>query len=262
MNDPLHRMDPTGRFSDRVADYVRYRPDYPETALDVMFEGMGFPGLLTVADIGAGTGIFTRQLAGRGALVVAVEPNEEMRAACTEHERILLQDGTAEETGLNDQSVDLITCAQAFHWFEPEKSLVEFRRIIRGLGRLAVIWNTRDADDPVTIGYTAAIRKASDQHPAESRMDHARGFEDSSHFTDLREFTFPHVQWLTLDGLIGRAQSASYCPAAGPRLEKLVDELTALHAQHADADGRVGLRYLTKLFLLSPAFPNISYAAE
>ncbi|GAB4384659.1 MAG: class I SAM-dependent methyltransferase [Phycisphaerales bacterium] len=259
MSEPLHRMNPTHRFSQRVDDYVRYRPDYPQAAIDAIFEGMGFASLLTVADVGAGTGILSRQLAARGALVVAVEPNPEMRAACTAHERILLQDGTAEATGLKDHSVDLITCGQAFHWFDTEKALAEFRRVIRGLGRLAIMWNTRDVDDPVTTGYTAAIRKASDEHPAESRMDDVRGFEDSAYFTDLRALTFPHVQWLTLDGLIGRARSASYCPTSGPKYRTLMDELTALHARHADPKGRVALRYVTKLFLLSPALPFDSH---
>jgi len=254
MSEPLHRMNPTTRFADCVEHYAQFRPDYPERAIDLMLEGMGFPSMLTVADIGSGTGILSRQLAERGALVVAVEPNESMRRACFAHERIIPHDATAEQTGLNDGSVDLITCAQAFHWFDPERALPEFRRIIRGLGRLAIIWNTRDTDDPVTAGYTAAIRKASQSHPAESRMDQARAFEQSPLFTDLQEHEIPHVQRLTLDGLIGRARSASYCPKQGPLLDTLIEELTELHAAHADADGCVQMRYMTRLFILSPAF--------
>lgn len=251
--EPLHQMDPTRRFSGLVDNYVRYRPDYPPGGIDLVLEGMGFPGMLTVADVGAGTGIFSRQLAERGALVVAVEPNEEMLEACPEHARILRQVGTAEATGLCDASVDLLTCAQACHWFEPLGALREFHRVLRGLGRLAILWNTRDPDDPVTAGYTEAIRKASENHPAESRMDEARGFEETALFTNLREHRVPHEQRMTLQGLIGRARSASYCPTGGPRLTTLIDELTTLHARHADAEGSVCMRYITRIFLAEPS---------
>lgn len=251
-DEPLHQMNPTRRFSGLVDQYVRYRPDYPQHGIDLVLEGLGYPGMLTTADVGAGTGIFSRQLAQRGALVVAVEPNDDMLAACGEHPRILPQAGTAEATGLNDASVDLVTCAQAFHWFEPQSALREFHRILRGLGRLAVLWNARDPDDPVTAGYTAAIRKASDNHPAESRMDEARGFQDSPYFTNLREHRVPHEQRLSLEGLIGRARSASYCPTEGPPLTTLIDELTSLHTRHALPDGNVSMRYMTRIFLADP----------
>lgn len=255
MSEPLHRMDPTSRFSDRVADYVRYRPDYPEVAIDAMFEGLGYPRMLSIADVGAGTGIASRQLARRGSRVLAIEPNAEMLAALEAHENITPVHTRAEATGLGDSTVDLIVCAQAFHWFDPEPALREFRRIIRPLGRLAVMWNTRDVVDPVTIGYTDAIRAASGQHPAESRMDEARGFEDSPLFENLRAMEFGHQQRLTLEGLIGRARSASYCPKDGPQLVRLVNDLKALHARHADADGLVAMLYRTRLFTLSPARP-------
>lgn len=251
--EPLHQMNPTRRFSGLVNDYVRHRPDYPQAGIDLVLEGMGYPRMLTVADVGAGTGIFARQLAQRGALVVAVEPNEDMRSACPPNDRILPQAGRAEATGLRDASVDLVTCAQAFHWFEPEAALREFHRILRGLGRLAILWNTRDADDSLTAGYTAAIRKASDNHPAESRMDEARGFEESAMFINLREHRVPHEQRMSLQGLIGRARSASYCPTEGPRLSTLIDELTSLHARHADAQGDVSMHYVTRIFLADPA---------
>lgn len=253
MSEPLHRMEPTSRFSDRVGDYVRFRPDYPETAIDAIFEGLGYPRMLTIADVGAGTGIASRQLARRGARVLAIEPNADMLAALEPHESITPMHAKAEATGLADSSVDLIVCAQAFHWFDSEPTLREFRRIVRPLGRLAVMWNTRDVDDPVTTGYTDAIRSASEQHPAESRMDEARGFEDSPLFENLEVMEFAHEQRLTLDGLIGRARSASYCPKEGPRLDQLVRELTALHARHAGSDGLVAMRYRTRLFTLSPA---------
>jgi len=257
MNDqPLHEMKPLTRFSDRVADYVRFRPDYPEAAIDAVVSGLGYAGMLTVADIGAGTGILSWQIAARGALVVAVEPNEEMRRAITPHERILLQDGTAEVTGLKDESVDLVVCAQAFHWFDPVFALPEIRRVLRGLGRLALIWNVRDADDPVMNGYSEALREASGDHPAQRMGVPIEVISDSEHFVNVRESAFPHLQRLGAEGLIGRARSASYCPQDGPRFEKLAEVLRALHAAHADESGLVSLRYKTRVVLADPALAD------
>ncbi len=107
--------------------------------------------------MGAGTGICSRLLADRGARVLAIEPNDAMRAAAEDHPRVEWQRGTAERTGLEDSGVDLVVCAQAFHWFEPQAALQEFHRILRPGGRLALIWNKRDNSDPFTAGYRQAI---------------------------------------------------------------------------------------------------------
>src|SRR5438552_10165202 len=106
----LHDMNPTTRFSDRAADYVRYRPDYPAAAIDALLEGVATP--ITSADVGAGTGISARLLADRGVPVIAIEPNPEMRSAAGADSRIEWRDGTAEATGLPDSSVDLVLSAQ------------------------------------------------------------------------------------------------------------------------------------------------------
>ncbi len=250
MNDePLHEMKPLTRFTDRVADYVRFRPDYPEEAIEEMLSGLGFPGLLTVADIGAGTGILSMQIAARGALVVAVEPNEQMRGAIEQHDRILTQDGTAEACGLKDQSINLVVCGQAFHWFDPAHALPEFRRVLKNFGRLALIWNMRDQEDPVSCGYAAALLKASEDHPAARRSVPIETLAESDLFGGLRESTFPHEQRLSIKGLIGRARSASYCPPDGPAFDRLAQDLTELHGKHTDEHGLVSLRYRTQLFL-------------
>ena len=144
---PLHTLNPLSRFSDRVEDYIKYRPNYPKPAIDAILKDLASPSQLIAADIGAGTGISTRQLAERGVKVIAVEPNTAMRNAAidgTPKHNIEWRDGTAEETNLLDASVDLVTCFQAFHWFDPEPTLLEFRRILKESGRLAVVWNNRD----------------------------------------------------------------------------------------------------------------------
>jgi len=138
-------LDPLGRFSNRVKDYVRYRPSYPAELIAHLRAHAGLGPACAVADVGAGTGIFTRLLLETGARVFAVEPNDAMRGAAeaelSGHPSLTSVKGTSEQTGLEDGSVDLITCAQSFHWFEPEGARREFRRILRPGGGVALVWN-------------------------------------------------------------------------------------------------------------------------
>lgn len=167
---PLYTLNPLKRFSDRVEDYVKYRPSYPKAAIDKILEN--FTSAITATDIGAGTGISSRLLAARGVNVIAIEPNPEMRNAGIRDNTTSVEwkDGTAENTNLPDESVDLVSCFQAFHWFTPEPTLLEFQRILKPSGRLAVVWNNRENQDEFTAEYSRIIRTLSNHHPAESRM--------------------------------------------------------------------------------------------
>src|SRR5689334_17937395 len=111
-------MDTVSRFDDRAADYVRYRPGYPAAAIDAVVHGLGEPASLRAADVGAGTGISARLLGDRGVAVIAVEPGAAMRGAAAPHSRITWIAGRADATGLRAASVDLVLCAQSFHWFQ------------------------------------------------------------------------------------------------------------------------------------------------
>ena len=243
----LHQLDPTGRFSDRAADYVRYRPSYPAPAIDAIFEGLAEPGAILAADVGAGTGIAARLLADRGARVVAIEPNAAMRESASPHDGVEWRAGTAEATGIAGSSVDLVVCAQAFHWFRAPAALEEFHRILRPGGRLALIWNSRDARDPLTRGYIEAIRAVGGEHPAERHELDPRVL-DSRWFGPARFEAFEHRQELDRAGLIGRALSASYVPKEGSAFAALRQLLDALFERHRDARGWVTLRYVTKLY--------------
>lgn len=250
---PLHEMDPTRRFSSRVADYVKYRPTYPHAAADAVIAGLGEPASLTIADVGAGTGIFSRVLASTGARVIAIEPNADMLAAA-QHDpanadlRIEWRGGTAEETGLGNESVHAVTCAQAFHWFRAEEALAEFARVLRPGGRIALVWNDRDKSDDLSRGYSEQIEIASDGHAAANGHTRPRALFESALFADPREITFAHAQRLDLPGLIGRATSASYIPRIGPKLDALKQSLSDLFDRH-HRDGWVHLNYITRVFL-------------
>ena len=247
---PLAGSDPTGRFSDRAADYVRFRPDYPAAAIAAVLAGLHEP--VRAADVGAGTGISARALASRGARVVAIEPNAAMRAAAAPHAGVTWREGAAEATGLPGASLDLVLCAQAFHWFHVRESLAEFARVLVPGGRLALLWNSRDHADPLTLGYIEAIHAVGGEHAAERRFSGPGELEDAlaiePRFALEDRLEFPHAQALDRTGLLGRATSASYVPRGGPELARLAESLAMLHAAHADANGLVHMRYVTRLW--------------
>src|ERR1700744_1650569 len=152
--------DSTQRFTDRVADYVKYRPSYPRDVVSFLHETCGVAPDAQVADIGAGTGISARLFLDAGHPVIAVEPNLAMREAANAwlapYENFRSVAGTAEATTLEDASVDLVIAAQAFHWFDPVATRREFARILRPQGHVALFWNSRLLDrSPFLAGYEA-----------------------------------------------------------------------------------------------------------
>ncbi len=245
----LYDMDPTGRFTARAADYVKYRPDYPAAAIDAILENRAAGIAWTAADVGAGTGILSRLLADRGVHVIAVEPNATMRAAAAPHRLVRWKEGTAESTGVADASVDLVACAQAFHWFRQREAVAEFRRILKADARLALVWNTRDERDAFTRGYIEAIHAVNGEHPAEQREIEPGVIESDRMFTPTRLSLFDHAQALDREGLIGRATSASYVPREGEMFEVLRGKLLGLFEKHRDSGGQVRLKYITKVYL-------------
>ena len=137
------------RFSDRVENY-KYRPGYPDQIIISLTQDFGLNQSSAVADIGSGTGILSELFLRNNNKVFAVEPNDAMRQA---GERLLsgytnftTVSGTAEETTLASSSVDFVTAGQAFHWFDPQNSRREFRRILKPHGRVVLIWNDRRVD--------------------------------------------------------------------------------------------------------------------
>jgi len=248
----LYEMNPLGRFTDRVEDYRRNRPDYPAAAFEAMLAGLGDPARLEAADVGAGTGISAWQLAQRGVRVMAIEPNPAMRAGAVPHRLIEWRTGAAESTGLAPASVRLVLCAQSFHWFRPHETLREFHRILVPDGRLALMWNVRNLDDPVAREYTRIIREVSNDHPAEAHAFDSQALPESEYFSAPRIERFDHSQMLDRVGLIGRATSSSYVPRDPDSLDFLRTELGALWEERRDARGMVRLGYRTDLFLAEP----------
>jgi len=253
-------LDPLRRFSDRVEDYVRYRPSYPPEVILFLGERMGLDGKSAVADVGAGTGIFTRMLLQTGAKVFAVEPNDAMRAAAEaefrENPNFTGVAGSAEATGLPDCSVTLITCAQAFHWFDPIKTRREFLRILRPGGGCALIWNTpTENDSDFSIGF----RRIKEEFGTDFQRVRLLNFERTGGFESFfgpgnwKKQTFTNSQALDLRGLKGRMLSSSYAPKEGhPRHGAMIAALEELFGRF-NSDGVVRLNYETEVFFGRPA---------
>src|SRR5580698_2331465 len=140
----MNQLHPTQRFTDRVDNYAKYRPTYPQAIIPYLRETIHLNRKHIIADIGSGTGIFTELFLRHGFTVTGVEPNAAMRAAGEAHlghfTHFTSRDGTAEATGLPDRSIDLITVAQAFHWLEPEATAAEFARILKPGGHTLLVW--------------------------------------------------------------------------------------------------------------------------
>lgn len=246
--------DSTQRFSSRVADYVRYRPDYPESVVEKLIDELRLDANSGIADIGAGTGIFTRRLLARGLCVAAVEPNDAMRAAAdvdlAQFPGYNSVAATAENTGLAERSLDLITAAQAFHWFNNEKTRGEFVRILKPAGRLALIWNKRRLEQSFQQEYHDLLTL---HVPDYARLNHTNlDDEDIAGFFaagQMRLYRFDNRQQLDLAGLFGRLQSASYCPAEdSPQYHALSDALGDLF-ERENRDGIIEFEYDTRLYL-------------
>jgi len=218
-------MNSTQRFGTRAKAYAAFRPSYPPAAVDAALAGLGDPHALTIADIGAGTGISSRLFAERGAHVIAIEPNGPMREAAEPHDRIEWRDGTATKTGLPDASVDAAVACQAFHWFANAEAMNELRRIARR--RAGVLQYERDERDAFTRAYGDVVRSyATDDTEALRRAALAAfGAFPGARITQSE---FPSRQPLDLDGLLGRAASSSYLPASGEEGERLGADLRAL----------------------------------
>lgn len=245
----------TQRFSNRVANYIKYRPGYPGEVLEFLKQRAGLSTGSVVADIGSGTGIFTKLLLDKGYTVYAVEPNDDMRKSSVEqlrnYQNFHVINGTAEQTTLQAHSVDLVVCAQAFHWFDQQLTQAEFKRILKPNGQVALIWNNRQVEyDAFAIAYELLLQQeASDYNEVNHRnitdLDFTNFFKNGKY--QLEKYC--NVQVFDEDGLVGRAFSSSYVPPKDTEAgQAFLADLKTLFDQY-QTDGSINFMYQTEIYL-------------
>ena len=200
-------------FASAADVYERARPSYPQDAIDWLAAQTGLGPGRTVVDLGAGTGKLTRLLLPTGARVVAVEPIPEMRAHIDGAEVL---DGTAEAIPLPDASVDVVTVAQAFHWFDHERALPEIHRVLRSNGSLVIVWNMRDLDDPVQRGVEDLLGPMRREVPGQILGAWREPLARSTLFGPATLGAFTYEQQFTTDDLCDRVASTSFVAALPP----------------------------------------------
>lgn len=246
-------MNTIERFSNRVENYIKYRPDYPREIVAFLAENCGLTSDSIVADIGCGTGISSRMFLENGNRVFGVEPNAAMRKAASEllaeFTNFTAVDGTSENTTLPDASVDLVIAAQAFHWFDPKTTRPEFHRILRPGGHIILIWNERQlGTTPFLVEYEQFLLRYA--------TDYSRVRHENIDNLKLRDFfqkeygsaVFQNIQIFDFEGLKGRMLSASYMPSeTDTKFAEMIDELRILFAKHNE-NGKINVFYDTNVF--------------
>jgi SAM-dependent methyltransferase len=243
----------TTRFSNRVEDYVKYRPGYPVEIVRFLHDTYGLTQDKLIADIGAGTGISTELFLKKGYRVIAVEPNVEMREKAIElldsYNGFIPKNGTAENTGIDSNSVGAIIAGQAFHWFDAVKTRTEFKRILKPNGIVALIWNERKTTSAFEQEYDELIIKHGNDYV---KVDHRN--IDTEHIAaffnpePVHLETFVNKQVFDFEGLKGRLLSSSYMPARGEEgYEPMINDLQALFNKFQQ-DEVIVINYDTKVY--------------
>jgi SAM-dependent methyltransferase len=242
------------RFSDRVENYVKYRPHYPPVIIDYLKSQNILRDDSVIADIGSGTGISSELFLKNGNTVYGIEPNKEMREAA---ERIfegfpnfLSINATAEETTLPKNSMDLIISGQAFHWFDVEKTKAEFKRILKSDRYVVLIWNKRKRGDSpfqeeyekLLLNYGIDYKEVGHQNIGKEGLNNLFGGK-----YELKNFD--NEQLFDFEGFKGRLLSSSYAPNPGDlNYEPMIDELKRIF-EHYKTNGRVCFEYVTEVYL-------------
>ena len=244
-------ITPTQRFSSRVGNYSRFRPSYPAEIVGILRQECGLSPESVIADVASGTGIFTRLLLDNGNRAFGVEPNDAMRKAGEEYlaayPKFASVAGTAENTTLPDASVDLVTAAQAAHWFDRGKAITEFRRILKPEGYLVLLWNDRRTDaSAFARDYESLLLEYGTDYAEVKRRDAA----SQEFFGEIKheKRVLRNFQKFDYTALEGRLLSSSYTPPVGhPAHEPMLSELRRIFETY-QRGGAVLMEYDTNLY--------------
>ena len=237
-----------------MENYIRYRPHYPKAVIDLLCHECGLNRGSVIADIGSGTGILTELLLRNGNVVNAVEPNNEMREAAERllgaFPNFLSIAGTAEATTLPERSVDILTAGQAFHWFKRAETRVEFVRVLKPGGWVALMWNDRNISDrPFFKAYeNLLVTYGTDYDAVGAKHVDDKIVGDFFAPAKFKRAQFPNQQEFDFEGLKGRLLSSSYAPEAGhPNHIPMLESLRTIFDQY-QSGGKVIFEYDTTIY--------------
>jgi ubiquinone/menaquinone biosynthesis C-methylase UbiE len=248
MSNRRYLIDPKERFSSRVENYIKYRPNYPPDMIEFMIKRKLLTNNSVVADIGSGTGILSEHLLRNGNKVYGVEPNRDMREAAEsnlqKYPNFISIDGSAENTSLQNKSIDLTTAAQAFHWFDDKNAKKEFKRILKPNGSVVIIWNNRrKTGKTFSNQYEKFILKYGTDYKEVRKNE-----KKIDSFYQYEREVFYNYQDLDFEGLKGRLLSVSYIPLEGEsNYEDMLKDLYLVFKEY-EQKGRVRLEYDTEVY--------------
>lgn len=246
-------INPKDRFSDRVENYIKYRPHYPVEILDYLKKENVLDEKTVIADIGSGTGISAELFLKNGNKIYGVEPNKEMREGAEEYlaayKNFVSIDGSAEHTTLKDSSVGLIAAGQAFHWFDKEECKKEFRRILKSTGFVELMWNKRKQDSDLMLEYDNLLVEFGTDY-LEVRVTNLTHVNFEMFFERGYKTTlFDSEQFLDFEGFKGRLVSSSYAPNVGHKnYEPMIKKLEKIFNRYA-SNGKIKVEYTTQVYL-------------
>ena len=249
MSNRKYASEPKKRFSSRVENYIKYRPSYPLEIIEFLKEKKFLTKNTVLADIGSGTGILAKIFLDNGNQVYGIEPNKDMREAAEKalqgYANFTSLDGSAEFTGLEENSVELITAGQAFHWFDVGESKREFKRILKPNGNVALIWNNRGkAGGGFNSSYENFILKYGVDYREVRKNE-----RNVDLFFNYQKEIFYNFQELDFVSFKGRVLSSSYIPLANnPIFPKMILELEDLFNKH-QRNGFIRIEYDTEIYL-------------
>jgi len=245
--------DSVTRFSNRVENYARYRPTYPAAVIDILKSECGFTQDSFIADVGSGTGILSEQFLRNGNTVFGIEPNGPMRdfaeLGLQKFRHFVSVEATAEATTLEPASIDFITAAQAFHWFDQAKTRTEFARILKPGGWVVLIWNERRLDSsPFLRDYESLLLRYGTDY---DRVRHENVDSKIAGFylpEPVKRTSIENLQHFHFESLKGRTRSASYTPEPGDaNFEPMLSELEEIFKTHENK-GTVTVEYNTRVY--------------
>jgi len=250
----LEDLNPLERFSRVTDDYTKYRPGYPEGIVGVLTNEYALSVSSVIADIGSGTGKLSKLFLDNGNTLYAVEPNLQMRQSAEsifgENSKFISINGSAENSMLQNNLADFVVCGQAFHWFHVDKALIEFERILKKNGIVALIWNKRDDSRKMMAEYKKLIKKYCPErkkigNPNFTKKDMDRIFKPHP----VKYYTFGYYQILDFEELAGRLRSSSYSPPVESVLyNQLMLKLKVLFDEYQQ-DGKIRFNYKTEMFV-------------